>query len=113
LLNDLTTIQSTPTVLVAHHTNKSAFSSGQNGSTSSFTQATARGSSALVDGVRWVGALQKKSDQDTTRVSFKVVKSNYTAIHEPLELRRDFANGGVLLPCPPEVVKGANPENRI
>ena len=92
LLNQLAKTKGKPAVLVAHHTNKSAINSG------SITQALARGATALVDGVRWVAALQRKSEEEVNKIIFKLVKSNHCYIPEQLELERDVKNGGMLKP---------------
>lgn len=78
-----------PAVLVAHHTNKGGLSGGTD-------QGAARGSSALVDGVRWVCNLELVSadDQDDakkvdrSRVRLNPVKSNYGPGLGPMELSR-------------------------
>ena len=92
LLNKLAQTAGKPAILVAHHTNKSAL--GNN----SINQAIARGSSALVDGVRWVAALQRKSDEEINKIMFKLVKSNHCFIPDGLELERDTQQGGMLKP---------------
>lgn len=94
LLEVLTKLDGDPSVIVAHHTNKSALS--EDGAAR--TQAVVRGHSALVDGARWVGFLEsiKPHDKSTNRARLKlsVVKTNYGPKPEPLELKR--ANGGTL-----------------
>ena len=79
-----------PAVLVAHHTNKG-------GLTGATDQGAARGSSALVDGVRWVCNLElvasadeadtKKADR--SRVRLNPVKSNYGPGLGPIMLARE------------------------
>ncbi len=90
------------TVIVAHHTNKTARGNG-----AAVTGASARGSSAIYDGVRWAAALSSEhvemGDPDTAArlgelVTLSIVKSNYSRKGEPLLLRRDQENGGALLP---------------
>jgi RecA-family ATPase len=90
------------TVIVVHHTNKGARANG-----AGVTSASARGSSAFVDGVRWAAALSSErvqcADAETSLrlgeiVTFAVVKSNYARKAEPVLLRRDANNGGALLP---------------
>ena len=56
----LTELPSRPTVLVTHHTNKSAIrgTAGKD-STPTFDQSVVRGASALVDGFRWILNIQK------------------------------------------------------
>jgi RecA-family ATPase len=105
LLNQLTKTPGNPAVLIAHHTNKGSIkpSSGEN--SSAINQSAARGSSALVDGVRWVAALQKKAEENHDKIIFKLVKSNHCSTPEPLELYRDFTHDGILQPSP-------SPENK-
>ena len=70
------------------------------------TDATAsRGSSAIVDGVRWVANLEAVTDgQGEDRriipdaACLRVVKSNYGLYPEPLYLRRDAEHNGALTP---------------
>lgn len=89
------------TVIVAHHVNKSARGAG-----ATVSGASARGSSAIYDGVRWAAALSAErvptDDPDvSTRlgelVTLSFVKSNYSPKGEPLLLRRDSTNGGALV----------------
>ena len=89
------------TVLVAHHTNKSARGAG-----ASVSGASARGSSAFVDGVRWAASLSVErvpcEDPEVAArlgelVTFAVHKSNYSAKGDPVLLRRDHEHGGTLL----------------
>jgi RecA-family ATPase len=82
------------TVLVAHHISKAALrEEGAN-------QASARGSSALVDGMRWVAQLRTANNKDiqhenhTRWACFDVVKSNYVAIQNGIWLRA--SNDGYL-----------------
>jgi len=78
-----------PTVLFGHHMSKA------NLSNTNTDQTAARGSSALTDGVRWQANLDKVTKEDNdeeydqTKISFKVVKSNFTAITDKHILRRD------------------------
>lgn len=99
LLNQLTQTPGNPAVLIAHHTNKGALRPNTGDNASSMNQGAARGSSALVDGVRWVAALQKKQEESQDKVIFKLVKSNYCSAPAPLELYRDFSHGGILRPA--------------
>lgn len=85
-LETLTATKGAPTVLMAHHTNKGAL--GAQGS----SQGDARGSSALVDGVRWVVNLRTAEQPFTTgkpRTTLEVTKTNYGPKGHPLELVRD------------------------
>lgn len=96
LLEELTIeLPGNPTVLFAHHVNKTAISSGgqQN-------QAAARGSSALTDGVRWQINLAKLNDSNPTAKDvsvLKMTKSNFTAIVEDLQLLK-AENGRLYTP---------------
>lgn len=91
------------TVLVAHHTNKTSRGNG-----ASVTGASARGSSAIYDGVRWAVSLSAERvnstddaglpDALTEIVTLATVKSNYSRKGEPVLLRRDSDNGGALVP---------------
>ena len=90
------------TVIVAHHTNKTARGAG-----APVSGASARGSSAIYDGVRWAAALSAErvpcEDADTAArlgelVTMAIVKSNYSKKGDALLLRRDNQNGGALLP---------------
>lgn len=88
-----------PAVLVAHHTNKGALKGDTD-------QGAARGSSALTDGVRWQANLDRVTLDGVLqpgRVRLRVVKCNYapSAAFEALELSRDQAAGGVLVPTDP------------
>lgn len=90
------------TVIVAHHTNKAGRGAG-----ASISGASARGSSAFVDGVRWVASLSVEhvpcDDPEVAArlgelVTFEVHKSNYSAKGAPVLLRPDLDHGGTLLP---------------
>jgi RecA-family ATPase len=90
------------TILIAHHVNKSARGAG-----APVSGASARGSTAIFDGVRWVAALSGERVEHEAReenerlgeiVTLTVVKSNYSAKGDPVQLRRDVGNGGALLP---------------
>jgi len=89
------------TVLVCHHTNKLARRGG------SVEAVAGRGSSALVDGVRWQCSLGseriKLEDPDAQErlgelVVWTHTKTNYSRRAEELLLRRDLDNGGALVP---------------
>ena len=109
VLEQLTQIPGGPTVLLAHHTNKAALAEEDS------NQGAARGSSALVDGARWVANLDsvplvpyKKNDPDRSdkkakalaklvellpdkgdRIRFlrlHVTKTNYGPPAKPLDL---------------------------
>lgn len=90
-----------PTVLSSHHTNKLARGGAK------VDAHGARGSSSIVDGVRWVATLGREQipidDPDTRKrlgeiVTLSFVKSNYSRRGEAIELRYDADNGGALVP---------------
>ena len=86
-LERLTRGESKPGVIIAHHERKP-------NSDKQESQFGVRGSSGLVDGVRWVGRLGPAEDKNNARlVQFKVVKSNYTGIPTPIELQREAGSG--------------------
>lgn len=93
LLEQLTKLPGNPAVVVAHHTNKGALRDDPGAR----SQAVVRGHSALVDGVRWVGYLERLARRGRSRLS--VVKSNYGPTPPTLELTRD--GSGALRPCAP------------
>jgi RecA-family ATPase len=80
-----------PTILFGHHMNKSGVS-GTN-----TDQASARGSSAITDGIRWQLNLEKLVKQpelntqktDKNLIRMKVVKSNFTGIPKEQILKKD------------------------
>jgi RecA-family ATPase len=86
-----------PTVLVAHHTNKISRQEGAATSSSN-----SRGSSALTDGARWVANLESLSDESA---KLTITKSNYAMSGPPVMLARDSANGGLLRVEAPEVAR--------
>jgi RecA-family ATPase len=86
----------------SHHTNKLARGNGGRVEASG-----GRGSTALVDGARWQGALSVErlkfespevQERLATVVTFDVPKTNYAARPEPIVLRSDPDNGGALVP---------------
>lgn len=76
-----------PTILFGHHMNKSGIGSADT------NQSSARGSSALTDGVRWQANLEKYtpdgSTDDNSLIKFKVVKTNFTAYQPAQILKKD------------------------
>lgn len=73
-----------PTILFGHHMNKNSFGHFHT------DQGSARGSSALTDGVRWQANLEKQKGEDKlNKVVFRVVKTNFTPIIPPQILERD------------------------
>lgn len=96
-LEAFTSMPGKPTVLVAHHVNKSSRTAGAGRSTA------ARGSSALTDGVRWQANMtvptRKGPDGDVESDRFvwwRVVKSNYAPMGEPVALERSESSGVLL-----------------
>ncbi len=92
-IESLTTVKGHPGIVVSHHTAKVARSDKDFGADA----AAARGSSALVDGFRWVANLVRLGDGV---VRFGVSKSNYGAHGEPIHLRWDTTKnveGGALV----------------
>lgn len=97
LIDALTMIGGKPTVLVAHHTNKSALRPIGNDKKPIFDQSMCRGASALVDGFRWVLGLQRSEGEGSNRSIFiKLLKSNYSHTGPTLEFEQDFEKGGIL-----------------
>jgi len=89
-------------VLATHHTNQPSRAAGVR-----LDGTSGRGSTSLVDGFRWsVGLKVHIADLDGQETSlhlrktieFTHIKSNYSLEFEPLMLRRDADNGGVLVP---------------
>ena len=67
LIDALTLVGGKPTVLVSHHTNKTAIRPIGNDKKPVFDQSMCRGASALVDGFRWVLGLQRSQDIDKSK----------------------------------------------
>ncbi|MFI0435869.1 MAG: AAA family ATPase [Parachlamydiaceae bacterium] len=83
LLEELTIdLPGNPTIVFAHHANKSSIQSG-----TSQNQSAARGASALTDGVRWQCNYTKDANTDTA--TLKMTKSNFTAIIEEIKTKKD------------------------
>jgi RecA-family ATPase len=89
------------TVLGLHHVSQAGIKEGGG-------QEIVRGSTALVDGVRWVATLQRlrrdqakdyglRPDDASRYLRLEIPKSNYTSPFDGLWLRKDA--GGVLVPC--------------
>jgi RecA-family ATPase len=97
LIEGLTLVGGKPTLLVAHHTNKSAIRAVGNDKTPDFSQTMARGASAIIDGFRWVLGLQRSEAKDSLRSIFiKMLKSNYSKLGQILEFEQDYENSGTL-----------------
>ncbi len=96
-LETLTQARGNPTVIVAHHSNKSArMGTGPNDATA------ARGASGLTDGVRWVATLGPHPTLDKMP-ALSLVKSNYGPPAETRALER--GEGGVLTIISPDEEK--------
>lgn len=97
LIDSLTMVGGKPTVLIAHHTNKSALNPTDEDKVPTFNQSFSRGSSALIDGCRWMLGLQRSENKNAQRSIFiKVLKSNYSKLGQILEFEQDYANSGTL-----------------
>jgi RecA-family ATPase len=85
-LEDITKCAGNPTVLVAHHANKSA-------ATGKANQAAARGASALVDNARWMAQMQAvdvpAGEDYRTAAELSLQKSNYGAKPPAMLVVRD------------------------
>ena len=81
-----------PTILFGHHMNKS----GLSGETTD--QGSARGASAITDGVRWQANLEKVAEKEgkkkykANEIKLNLVKSNHTKLLEETLIRDDFGN---------------------
>lgn len=84
----LTKSPGTPTVLIAHHTNKISRADEDNDSV-----ADSRGVSGLTDGVRWAARLTRLDD-NVARIAVR--KSNYALYGAPVMLVRDQQYSGAL-----------------
>ncbi|PJD94549.1 MAG: hypothetical protein CK425_11255 [Parachlamydia sp.] len=106
LLEELTIdLPGNPTVLFAHHMSKAAIKNTHENKTD---QTAARGSSALTDGVRWQLNAFKGLNPDDMILSLQ--KSNFTAINEPIYLKKDFE--GFLVRYLPELTsESPNPKH--
>ena len=104
LLEQLTTLPGAPAVVVAHHTNKGALRDDP----AQRNQGIVRGHSALVDGARWVGYLERITGRARSRSRLSVVKSNYGPTPPALELTRD--GSGALRPMEPHELEAEREE---
>lgn len=97
LIDALTLVGGKPTVLVAHHTNKTALRPIGNDKKPVFDQSMCRGASALVDGFRWVLGLQRsQAENESKTIYVKLLKTNYSKLGDTLEFFQDFEKGGIL-----------------
>lgn len=85
MLEALTKLPGNPAVIVAHHTRKAQAGQKQDANDT-------RGSSAFVDGARWVCNMARRGK--TRLIELAVTKANYTVPGEPLVLAR--GDGGTL-----------------
>ncbi|NGX44092.1 MAG: hypothetical protein K1060chlam3_00254 [Candidatus Anoxychlamydiales bacterium] len=75
-------LKGNPTIMMAHHANKSDVRDG-----SSATQLS-RGSGALTDAARHVGIMKKNKDNEEGNISiFEISKTNFTKYHPPMKLK--------------------------
>lgn len=95
-VNQLTQIESSPTIIVSHHANKSAIRPVNGSKEVVFDQSITRGASGLVDGVRLVLGMQKKEQDQKTTIVFKIFKTNVCDSGDPIELVANRKFGGVL-----------------
>ena len=73
-----------PTILFAHHMNKSSAKESKT------DQTAARGSSALTDGVRWQLNFSRSESQAGEEIGLlKLTKSNFTANHSEIKVKKD------------------------
>jgi hypothetical protein len=94
----LVNVPGEPTVLVAHHSNKSA-----RGGVGAGSANAARGASGLTDGVRWLATLDYPAAEkgEEPQLTLSLAKHNYSAPADPRPLVRGL--GGVLNVKPPDV----------
>lgn len=95
-VSELTQIESSPTIIVSHHANKSAIRPVNGSKDVIFDQSITRGASGLVDGVRLVLGMQKKEQEQKTSIIFKIFKTNVCDNGEAVELIANRRYGGVL-----------------
>ncbi len=95
-----------PTLMFAHHLNKSSLNSGKD-----LNQSAARGSSALVDGVRLQWSMFCEERDKYREFKLKITKSNFTIIHEPLTLEKD-SDGFIRISVHPVAPRKNNPSTR-
>jgi len=90
-IEKLVSVRGNPTVLVAHHSNKSA-----RGGVGAGSANAARGASGLSDGVRWMATLDYPAAEkgEEPQLTLSLVKHNYNAPAAPRPLSR--GSNGVL-----------------
>ena len=104
VLERFTKLPGEPAVLLAHHTNKAS-----RGSDAGVSSASAvRGSSALVDGARWVASLEEVTlpggGRSPGMARLRVTKSNYGRIPEEESLLIRTHEGGIRAATPEEQI---------
>lgn len=104
LICALSEIKSRPTILVTHHTNKSAIRGVGKDLIPSFDQSSVRGASALVDGFRWILNMQKIYQNGQRKIFLKIGKSNFSDDGNLTEWRLNYENGGIF-----EKIENNNP----
>lgn len=111
-LEQLTQLPGEPTVLVCHHVNKGAVKA--DGKATLFDQTAARGSSAFVDGCRWVANMAELDPEDHLgMVGLNVVKANDVAKGLPMVFQRAPDSAVLRYHCEWEGWKeGAEPKPR-
>lgn len=95
LICALSEIPSRPTILVTHHTNKTAIRGNGNDLVPSFDQSSVRGASALVDGFRWILNMQKIYKNNEKKIFIKIGKSNFSDDGKITEWRLNYDGGGI------------------
>ncbi len=102
VLERFTKLPGGPAVLLAHHTNKASRSADAGAASA----ASVRGSSALVDGARWVASLEEVVLPGGGRypgaARFRVTKSNYGRVPEEEVLLIRTGEGGIRAATPEE-----------
>ena len=94
----LTAVAGNPTLVLFHHTSKATRRDGQPIANDAAAASSARGSSALTDGVRWQANLEslKRTAGAPELAVLRVVKSNYARLPPDRVLVRDPALYGAL-----------------
>lgn len=72
-----------PTIFLSHHKNKAA-------TKESGGQTDARGSSALVDGARWMATLTHPDKKEKFLLHLEIHKTNFTAIPRTIKIKKDL-----------------------
>jgi RecA-family ATPase len=112
-LNEITQIESKPTIIVSHHANKSAIRPISGGREAIFDQSITRGASGLVDGVRLVLGMQRKEEDKKCSIVFKIFKTNVCDTGEHVELTIDRSHGGILIPKEKDLTYYSSPKSFV